>query len=155
MAATTAVREKPRQQAPQVLRGRMTDQSTPQKPRQAQVNARIDAELKEAGDAALAAAGLTPTQAVRMLWSLAVRYQDEPERLHEALDPDSAAPSADEMAERRRKIEAVRRGASLMEKFFKEFAIAPQPDPNRSSLSEREYYDLLREEHFREKGYIQ
>ena len=118
MAVTTAVREKPRQQAPQVLRGRMTDQSTPQKPRQAQVNARIDAELKEAGDAALAAAGLTPTQAVRMLWSLAVRYQDEPERLHEALDPDSAAPSADEMAERRRKIEAVRRGASLMEKFF-------------------------------------
>lgn len=155
MAATTAVREKPWQQAPQVLRGRMTDQSTPQKPRQAQVNARIDAELKEAGDAALAAAGLTPTQAVRMLWSLAVRYQDEPERLHEALDPDSAAPSADEMAERRRKIEAVRRGASLMEKFFKEFAIVPQPDPDRRSLSEREYYDLLREEHFREKGYIQ
>lgn len=155
MAATTAVREKPRQRAPQVLRGRMTDQSTPQKPRQAQVNARIDAELKEAGDAALAAAGLTPTQAVRMLWSLAVRYQDEPERLHEALDPDSAAPSADEMAERRRKIEAVRRGTSLMEKFFKEFAIVPQPDPNRSSLCEREYYDLLREEHFREKGYIQ
>lgn len=155
MATTTAVREKQRQQAPQVLRGGMTGQSTLQKPRQAQVNARIDAELKEAGDAALAAAGLTPTQAVRMLWSLAVRYQDEPERLHEALDPDSAAPSADEMAERRRKIEAVRRGASLMEKFFKEFAIVPQPDLDRQALSEREYYDLLREEHFREKGYIQ
>ena len=155
MAAVSAVRERPRQQTQQMLHGQLADPGTPQKPRQAQVNARIDAELKDAGDAALAAAGLTPTQAVRMLWSLAARYRDEPERLREALDPDSAAPSADEMAERRRKIEAVRKGASLMEKFFEEFAIAPQPEPDRQSLSEREYYDLLREEHFREKGYIQ
>lgn len=43
-----------------------------------QVNVRIDANMKTAGDAALAAAGITPTQAVRMLWSLAVCYQDGP-----------------------------------------------------------------------------
>ena len=56
--------------------------------------------LEGDGDAALAAAGLTPTQAVRMLWSLAVRYQGEPEKLRAALDPDSAKASADELAER-------------------------------------------------------
>lgn len=56
---------------------------------QSRVNARIDANLKTAGDAALAAAGLTPTQAVRMLWSLAVRYQDEPEKLRAMLHASS------------------------------------------------------------------
>ena len=66
------------------------------------------------GDAALAAAGLTPTQAVRMLWSLAVRYQSEPEKLRAALDPDTAEPTPDELAERQRKVEAVRRGSNLM-----------------------------------------
>ena len=41
--------------------------------RQSQVNARIDATLKATGDAGLAAAGYTPTQAVRALWALASR----------------------------------------------------------------------------------
>lgn len=121
---------------------------------QSQVNARIDAGLKTAGDAALAAAGLTPTQAVRMLWSLAVRYQDEPEKLLIALDPDSAGPSVDELAERQRKLEAARRGANLMREFFEERGIELQSDPELQNMSERAYFDALREEHFREKGYI-
>lgn len=122
---------------------------------QAQVNARIDADLKATGDAALAAAGLTPTQAVRMLWSLAVRYQGEPEKLREALDPDAAEPTPDELAERQRKVEAVRRGSDLMMELFKERGVELKPDPELQNLSDREYFDLLREEHFREKGYIQ
>ncbi len=125
------------------------------KPAQAQVNARIDADLKATGDAALAAAGLTPTQAVRMLWSLAVRYQGEPEKLRAALDPDAAEPTPDELAERQRKVEAVRRGSNLMMEFFNERGIELKPDPELQNLSDREYFDLLREEHFREKGYIQ
>ena len=43
--------------------------------RQSQVNARIDAKLKATGDAGLAAAGYTPTQAVRALWALATRSE--------------------------------------------------------------------------------
>lgn len=125
------------------------------KPAQSQVNARIDADLKATGDAALAAAGLTPTQAVRMLWSLAVRYQGEPEKLRAALDPDAAEPTPDELAERQRKVEAAHRGSNLMMEFFKERGIELKPDPELQSLSDREYFDLLREEHFREKGYIQ
>lgn len=56
---------------------------------QSRVNVRIDTDLKTAGDAALAAAGFTPTQAVRILWSLAVRYQDEPEKLRAMLHASS------------------------------------------------------------------
>ncbi|WP_297034383.1 type II toxin-antitoxin system RelB/DinJ family antitoxin [uncultured Enorma sp.] len=124
-----------------------------QKPAQSQVNARIDANLKASGDAALAAAGLTPTQAVRMLWSLAVRYQDEPEKLRTTLDPDSAEPSADELAERQRKAAAYHRCLSLWQDVRTTMNIAEQ-DPERKGLSDREYTDLLRDEHFREKGYL-
>lgn len=124
-----------------------------QKPAQSQVNARIDANLKASGDAALAAAGLTPTQAVRMLWSLAVRYQDEPEKLRTALDPDSAEPSADELAERQRKVAAYHKCLSLWQDVRATLNITEQ-DPERKELSDREYADLLRDEHFREKGYL-
>ncbi len=120
---------------------------------QSQVNARIDADLKATGDAALAAAGLTPTQAVRMLWSLAVRYQGEPEKLRAALDPDSAKASADELAERRRKAEAYHSCLSQGQSVRAVLGITGV-DPGRKGLSDREYTDLLREEHFREKGYL-
>lgn len=154
MATAIALRERAQQQTQQVPRGRATVPTAPQKARQAQVNARIDAELKESGDAALAAAGLTPTQAVRLLWSLAVRYRDEPERLHEALDPDSAAPSADEMAERQRKKTAYKACLLNLEKMRKDLCIT-QRDPDLDRMAPREYRDLLREEYCLERGYIQ
>lgn len=154
MATAITPRATPQQQAQQAPRGRTAVSTAPQKPRQAQVNARIDAELKEAGDAALAAAGLTPTQAVRMLWSLAVRYQDEPERLHEVLDPDSAALSADEMAERQRRKTAYKTCLLNIEKMYKDLCITRR-DPDLDGMSPREYRDLLREEYCLERGYIQ
>lgn len=55
MATAITPRATLQQQAQQAPRGRTAVSTAPQKPRQAQVNARIDAELKEAGDAALAA----------------------------------------------------------------------------------------------------
>ena len=121
-------------------------------PLKSQVNARIDAELKAEGDAALAAAGITPTKAVRMLWQLAVRYRDDPEKLLAALDPDAAEPSADELAERQRKVEAARRGANLMKEFFEERGIELRPDPE--PLSYEELRELALEERMRERGLL-
>lgn len=123
------------------------------KPAQSQVNARIDADLKATGDAVLAAAGLTPTQAVRMLWSLAVRYQGEPEKLRAALDPDAAEPTPDELAERQHKVKAYHACLSQWQNVRVVLGITGT-DPDREGLSDREYTDLLREEHFREKGYL-
>ena len=42
----------------------------------AQINVRLDADLKRSGDAALSRAGLTPSQAVRALWQLAASLAD-------------------------------------------------------------------------------
>lgn len=121
--------------------------------RQAQVNARIDANLKAAGDAGLAAAGYTPTQAVRALWALAKRCQNDPQKLRAALDPD-AEDVADELADRQRRCEAVQRGAEIVQSFFADMGIADAIDPDREGLSDEEYYELLRDEHLCEKGYL-
>ena len=40
----------------------------------AQINARIDAQLKTAGNQALSQAGYSPTQAIRLLWSYAAEH---------------------------------------------------------------------------------
>ena len=43
-------------------------EAKPPKPAQAQINVRLDRELKEAGDRELERMGITPSQAVRALW---------------------------------------------------------------------------------------
>lgn len=122
---------------------------------QAQINVRIDADLKAAGDAGLAAAGYTPSQAVRILWALAAKYRDNPRQLRRVLEPDAAEPTEDERAERERKLAAVRRAATLVDEFFRGQGIEGIHDPMRDSMTDREYYDMLRSEHYREKGYLQ
>lgn len=85
----------------------------------AQVNARISPQLKASGDAALAAAGLTPTQAVRAVWELADKYKDDPQGLRDLLLPDEkAAREAAQAKERARKLALAKKGARLKEEFY-------------------------------------
>lgn len=56
----------------------------------AQMNTRIDRRLKERGDAALARAGFTPSQAVRALWEFAAEHEYEPEVIEQALSPNQS-----------------------------------------------------------------
>ena len=51
----------------------------------AQINVRLDADLKRSGDAALSRAGMTPSQAVRALWRLAASLADRPGALQDIL----------------------------------------------------------------------
>lgn len=57
----------------------------------AQINARIEPALKVAGDKALAAAGLSPTQAIRGLWELAASLTERPQEIRSALFPTQEA----------------------------------------------------------------
>ena len=120
--------------------------------RQSQINARIDAQLKTTGDAGLAAAGYTPTQAVRALWALATRFKNEPVKIRVALDPDGDV-TPDDLAERKRRLEAVQRGAGLVDSLCKQYGL-PGSSSDLASLSYRELRDVLMEEHFAEKGLI-
>ena len=57
-----------------------------------QVNTRVDRTLKREGDAALAAAGYTPSQAVRANWELAVKLRKNPEKLRALLSGQPSTP---------------------------------------------------------------
>lgn len=74
--------------------------ATTTKPRQAQMNTRIDESLKEMGDAVLARLGYTPSQAVRGLWMFAVAHQDDTAAIRRVIDPHAAQALSDEAAGR-------------------------------------------------------
>ena len=61
----------------------------------AQMNFRIDAELKRRGDERFARLGCTPSGAMRRLYECAARYDDESEALlRSLLKPEEASPEA-------------------------------------------------------------
>lgn len=84
----------------------------------AQINVRLDADLKRSGDAALSRAGMTPSQAVRALWQLAASLADRPGALQDILSPDRAR------AEQHEREKAARRKLGLIDQGSQLFAIA-------------------------------
>lgn len=115
-------------------------------PASAQINARIGSDLKRAGDAGLAAADLGPSQAIRALWELAAQYADAPEKLLAALFPQRVADEEDELdLERKRRADAVARGACLVEHAYRDAGL-PWP-PASASCS----YDELRDAAYAEE----
>ena len=79
-----------------------------------QVNARIDAGLKAAGDAALAKAGLTPTKAIRGLWARFARLADRPEKIRELVFGRGDELPSEACAERDRKLALAREGGRIV-----------------------------------------
>ncbi len=84
----------------------------------AQINVRLDAGLKQSGDAALTASGFTPSQAVRSLWELASSLSDRPGALADILQPDRA------QNERRERERAAKKKLKLIEEGSGLFATA-------------------------------
>ena len=80
----------------------------------AQINARIDANLKVSGDAALAEAGLTPTKAIRAMWGRFSSLADQPEKIKELVSDQQAEPSTTARAERDRKLALAREGSQIV-----------------------------------------
>ena len=82
----------------------------------AQMNTRIDAEVKERGDAVLAQAGYSSSQAVRAIWSFAASHAHEPLVVRQFLQQAEGGgqdPSAKAAADA--KLEALERALSLHE----------------------------------------
>lgn len=52
-----------------------------------QFNVRMDRRLKEDGDRALAAASITPSQAVRSLWGRLAAHANDPDSIQEIVEP--------------------------------------------------------------------
>ena len=106
----------------------------------AQVNARISSELKKNGDTALAQAGISPTQAVRALWELAVRYKDDAPALRAFLFPDCEHEAEERVyKERERKRLLLEQGPCIVRDAYAEAGL-PWP-PTSAELS----FDNLKE----------
>ena len=96
--------------------------------RQTQMNTRIDVGLKEAGDAALAHLGYTPSAAVRGLWRFVVDHQDDAAAVRSVIEPDAASALSDEASRKAATIVGLR---SLYEQTACELGI---PDKAEADL---------------------
>ena len=76
--------------------------------RQTQMNTRIDASLKEAGDAVLARLGCSPSAAVRGLWQFVVDHQDDAASVREVIAPGVATALSGEAARKASAIAGLR-----------------------------------------------
>ena len=101
------------------------------------ITARVDADAKRRGTAALQAAGYTPSQAVQVVWQYAASCADRPDELERTLGALDRRVSGEGAAER--KAEASRRIvrslSQLREKLGTEDVALPE-------LSWRELRDL-------------
>lgn len=110
--------------------------------RQTQMNTRIDAELKAAGDAALAHLGYTPSAAVRGLWRFVVDHQDDAAAVREVIEPDAASAFSDEAVRKAAAISGLR---SLYEQAACELGIPSKAEAELPS------WDDLREDWYDER----
>lgn len=104
-----------------------------------QMNVRIDAQLKDAGDCVLEKVGLSPTKAVRALWERLASFSDAPEKAVKLLLPSDGASEPSIEAERARKLRVAQEGAQIVARSLAELGI------DVSSVTDEIPYDELRE----------
>lgn len=115
----------------------------------AQINVRLDADLKRNGDAALSRAGMTPSQAVRALWQLAASLADRPGALEDILLPNHARAEQREREKiARRKLELIDQGSQLFATACRESGIdvAKAQPTGDEELKRNAYADRYGEE---------
>lgn len=116
-------------------------------PASVQMNVRMDAELKQRGDAALQSLGFSPTKAVRALWSLACGGSQELDELKRMLDLGRAADSRADVAV---DDAALREGWSLYGSALQQVsasgrACPASPGPTDEELLEESLWERLEE----------
>lgn len=108
--------------------------------RSAQMNVRLDSQLKEAGDAVLASLGMTPSQAVRELWQYLTENGHMPiaKRNNDEVLPDDIRSKASSSH--------VSEGAALISNYYERFSI-PRLSPDEI-FDYDELYDQMMSERF-------
>ena len=104
-----------------------------------QMNFRIDAELKRRGDERFARFGCTPSEALRRLYEVAARYDDESEAaLQAVIGPETE--EADAMSEGEKRAQAVTDFLTSLQAQREALGIPPAVSPQEFS---DEYWDNL------------
>lgn len=116
----------------------------------AQINARINSNLKVSGDAALAKAGLTPTKAIRSMWGLFSSLADRPDKIRELVSGQQSESSSAACAERDRKLTLAREGSQIVARSLASRGISVSEGFDESPYDELREQVLL--ERLRERG---
>ena len=104
-----------------------------------QMNFRIDAELKRRGDERFARFGCTPSEAMRRLYEVAARYDDESEAaLQAVIGPETE--EADAMSEGEKRARAIDDFLASLQAQREALGISPAASPQEFS---DEYWDNL------------
>ena len=104
-----------------------------------QMNFRIDAELKRRGDERFARFGCTPSEAMRRLYEVAARYDDESEAaLQAVIGPETE--EADAMSEGEKRARAIDDFLASLQAQREALGIPPAASPQEFS---DEYWDNL------------
>lgn len=108
--------------------------------RSAQMNVRLDSQLKEAGDAVLASLGMTPSQAVRELWQYLTENGHMPiaKRNNDEVLTDDIRSKASSSH--------VSEGAALISNYYERFSI--QRPSTDEAFDYDELYDQMMNERF-------
>ncbi|WP_282190997.1 hypothetical protein [Adlercreutzia caecimuris] len=105
----------------------------------AQMNFRIDAELKRRGDERFARLGITPSDAMRRLYECAARYDDESESLLRSLVGSEQDAS---VSEGEKRVQAVSDFLASLQAQREALGIPPEPS---RMLTDEDLEELLYE----------
>lgn len=111
-----------------------------------QLNVRIPTELKEQGDAMLERAGISSTEAIRMLWQYAADHIHEPDALTKLFKrPVAEEENAVEAKKDFCNDERMLQGLGFAEEAFRKMGISPKVNENAPSYKQlrNEYYESL------------
>lgn len=119
----------------------------------AQINVRMSSELKRAGDEALAAAGLTSSEAVRMLYAFAAAHASEPDAVRRVLSGETSKDQAVQKLERERKVAAFHEAMARIDAMMAEAGLC-RSCPETDNLSYKELEDLFYEDELEAGGWL-
>lgn len=101
-----------------------------------QMNLRIDAQVKERGDAALAEAGYTPSRTVRAIWTFAAEHACDPHAIKALLQQAESGRDLERNERIEEKRRALEHGMSLHGRL--EAVLGSLPPLDQHDLSDRQ-----------------
>lgn len=116
-----------------------------------QMNTRIERDLKQRGDAALARAGFSPSEAVRALWTFAAAHESEPHVVAQALAIED--PHAEERQQHvQKRLASLNRIQQRMDEFNERFGITPEAIAHVNQMSDEALLEQALRERYEERG---
>ena len=119
-----------------------------------QMNTRIERELKQRGDAVLARAGFSPSEAVRALWEFAAAHEREPQAVARALAVEDPEAERGRQERIQRKRDTLAKARKDMANTMSRLGITDKGMRKVFETPDKELYEQALVERYRERGLL-